>query len=1106
MADNFFVRRPKFAIVISIAIIIAGWLSLLTLPLEEYPSITPPQVIVNATYSGANADVITSTIASPVELQLNGVEDMLYMTSESSNGMYKLTIYFEVGSDPDMNLVNVQNQLQLVTPRLPEEVRRYGLTVRKSTGGGGCLFLGLTSPNGTYDALYLANYASMFLKDELARTKGCAGVNVYGAGDYSMRIWLKPDKMASLGVSTTDVSEAIQSQNIQSPAGNIGVEPMDSPQMMKFTLKTKGRLKTVEEFEDIIIKSNPDGSHVKVKDIARVELGAENYSARSMIEGKESAIIAVTQLPDANTIDLTNRINKSMKILSKKFPKDMEYHVQYDVTEFVRESIKEVVAAIILAIILVSAVTYLFLGTARAAFIPFCAIPVSLIGVFIFLAAIGFSINLLILFGLVLAVGLVVDDAIVVLENTQRHIQEGKSPREATNISMQEVFGAVVATSLVLMAVFVPVSFLGGITGKMFKQFAICIATSIGLSTLVALTLSPALCSMILKTKEEIIQDFETTSRMHQYISKFNDWFSKVREKYLTVVNYFVSQPKKTLRTIFGLIFLIIIMFKIIPSGFLPEEDRGAMFMQVQLQDGATLTRSTEVVNNMCKEIMTIPGVHSTLSINGFNGENTALVIVKLEPWHDRKSAKLSINNIMKQANGISRKYTEAITFVSQPPAITGLGMFNGIEYQLLDKGDRSAEQLFAEAQKFMQKAKVDPAFSSVYTAFTASLPQVVVRIQEEKAMAQGVSVADVYATIAAQFGATYINDFNKYGRVYRVYMQADAPYRSTMEDLNKIFIKSKSGKMVPLTSVITTEHIVAPYELTRFNLYPSITINAATAPGVSTGNGMLAMEKISERVLPKDMDYAWSGTSYQEQQSSGQLLPILLMAFTFVYLFLTALYESWTLPISVMLISPVALVGALFLQYVWGLALDIYAQVGLVMLLGLSTKQAILIVEFAKDAMEKDGMGYIEAAMQAAKLRFRAVMMTNVAFILGLLPLVFAKGAGAGSRHSIGVSVFGGMIAVAFVGSILVPAFFVLLNTIKNEPQKRKEFGKELLILILLLAVLYAVLFVIIPKVFGLIFSIFASLPIFVKAISIILILSFLIILYRKLSNSEKY
>ena len=1026
MAGNIFIKRPKLAIVISLAIILAGLISLTTLPLEEYPSITPPQIVVTATYSGASSDVITSTIAAPVELQLNGIEDMLYMYSESKNGSYKLTLFFEVGSDPDMDLVNVQNQLQLVTPRLPEEVKRYGLTVRKSTGGAGCLLMSLSSPNGTYNSLFLANYATMFIKDELARIKGCGTVSIFGAGDYSMRIWLKPDKMASLGVSTTDINNAITAQNIQSPAGNIGVEPMDEPQVLKFTLRTKGRLKTVEEFENIVVKANVDGSNIKIKDVARVELGAESYSSSVTIGESNAAMISIAQLPEANTIDLVNRVEKKMKELSKKFPSDVEYHVQYDITEFVRESIHEVISAIVLAIILVSAVTYLFLGTARAAFIPFCAIPVSLIGVFIFMALMGFSINLLILFGLVLAVGLVVDDAIVVLENTQRHIQEGKSPKEATEITMQEVFGAVVATSLVLMAVFVPVSFMTGITGQMYRQFAVCIATSIGLSTVVALTLSPALCSIILKSDDEKT-DFA-------FIQKFEDWFNSVREKYLGVVSYFVHAPKKTLLVLLGVVIFICAMFVITPTGFLPDEDRGALFVQVQLPDGATLTRTADVVRNLAEELNQIPGVVSVMQVNGFSGENTAFVVVRLEPWSKRKSAKLSINNIIKQANAITSKYTEANTFVTQPPAISGMGMFGGFEYQLLDKGDRSPEDLYTEAQNFMQEARQNPAFSSLYTSYTASLPQVIVTVEDEKAMAQGVSISEIYSTLAAQFGATYINDFNKFGRVYRVYMQADAPYRSVMGDLSKIYVKNKQGKMVPITSVVKTKNVVGPYLLNRFNMYPSIVINGNPAQGISSGDAMKAMAELSDKILPKDMDYAWSGTSLQEQMSSGQIGPILAMALTFVYLFLVALYESWTLPIAVLLISPVALFGALFFQYVSGLSLDIYAQVGLVMLIGLSTKQAILIVEFAKDAMEKDGLNYIDAALQAAKLRFRAVMMTNIAFILGLLPLVFAKGAGAGSRHSIGVSVFGGMLAVAILGSILVPAFFVLTNLMKEK------------------------------------------------------------------------
>ena len=1030
MAGNLFIKRPKFAIVISLAIILAGLISLTTLPLEEYPSITPPQVIVNATYSGASSDVIASTIAAPVELQLNGIEDMLYMSSESKNGSYQLTIYFNVGADPDMALVNVQNQLQLVQPRLPEEVKRYGLTVKKSTGGAGCLYLALTSPNKTYNSLFLANYATLYLKDELARTKGCGQVQIFGAGDYSMRVWLKPDRMASLGVSASDINAAITSQNTQSPAGNIGVEPMENPQVMKFTLRTKGRLKTVEEFENIIVKSNKDGSNVKIKDVARVELGAENYSSTVSVGESDVAIIAISQLPDANTIDLVNQIQKKMKVLSKKFPSDISYTTQYDTTEFVRESIHEVISAIVLAIALVSAVTYMFLGTARAAFIPFCAIPVSLIGVFIFMAMMGFSINLLILFGLVLAVGLVVDDAIVVLENTQRHIQEGKSPKEATEITMQEVFGAVVATSLVLMAVFVPVSFMTGITGQMYRQFAVCIATSIGLSTVVALTLSPALCSLILKSGEEKT-DFE-------FIQKFENWFNGVRDKYLDIVRYFVDSPKKTLRVLLGVVIFILLMFKICPTGFLPDEDRGALFVMVQLQDGATLTRTSNVVHKMAREFADIPGVVSVMQINGMKGENSAFMILKLEPWSKRKNAKLSIKNITSQANAITSKYPEATSFVSQPPAISGMGMYGGFEYQLLDKGDRTADELFDEVQSLLRIARQDSAFSSLYTSYTSSLPQVVVKIEEEKALAQGVSISEIYSTLAAQFGATYVNDFNKFGRVYRVFMQADAPYRETLGDISKIYVKNNYGKMLPISSVITTENIVGPYMLSRFNMYPAITINGSPANGVSSGEAMKVMSEISDKNLPKDMDYAWSGTSLQEQKSAGQIGPILAMALTFVYLFLVALYESWTLPVAVLLISPIALLGALFFQFVSGLSLDIYAQVGLVMLIGLSTKQAILIVEFAKDAVEKEGLHYIDAAMQAAKLRFRAVMMTNIAFILGLLPLVFAKGAGAGSRHSIGVSVFGGMMAVAFLGSILVPAFYVMTNVMK---EKSAEF-----------------------------------------------------------------
>lgn len=1017
---NLFINRPKLAIVISLAILLAGILMLKTLPLEEYPSITPPQVVVSATYSGASSDVIESTVAAPIESQLNGVENMIYMSSTSQNGTYKLTLFFEVGSDSDMAVVNVQNQLQLVTPRLPEEVKRYGLSVKKSTGGPGLLLISVNSPNNTYDNLFIANYADIFIKDELARIKGVGQVSVFGASNYSMRIWLNADKMANYGLSPSDITSAIQAQNIQTPAGDLGVEPMKNNQMLKLTMRTHGRLEDVKEFENIIIKSLPNGSNIKLRDVARVELGAESYSNYSRISGKNASIITVSQLPEANAIDLSNKIQAKMKELSKTFPKDIEYKIQRDETEFVRESIHEVISAVLLAVLLVSAVTYLFLGTARAAFIPFCAIPVSLIGVFIFMKFFGFSINLLILFGLVLAVGLVVDDAIVVLENTQRHIQEGKNPKFATEITMKEVFGAVLATSLVLMAVFVPVSFMGGITGRMFRQFALCIASSIGLSTLVALTLSPALCAAILKSGQEKA-DFK-------FIQIFDSWFDNLRDKYVSSAKIFIQNPILTIISFGFIVVLTIGLFFIIPKGFLPTEDRGAVFTQVQLPDGSTATRTDEVAKNIEKKLLSISGIKDTLTLVGMNGENTAFIVSNFEPWSKRHGKSETLNGIIMNINKKLANYPSATIATFSPPAISGLGMFGGFEYQLLDKGNRTPAQIYDEALKLMGNARKNPNFSMIYSSYSANLPQLLLDVDVDKTLAQGVNISDVYDAISSYYAKSYVNDFNKYGRVYRVYLQADSEYREKLSDLRKVFVKNKNGQIVPLTSVITTKNIVGPYMRTRFNMYPAITINGSARGNISSGKAIKTMEEISDKTLPEDMGYAWSGTSLQEKESSGQIGPIILMSLIFVYLFLVGLYESWFLPITVLLITPIALGGALFFQYIFGYTLDIYSQIGLVMLLGLSTKQAILIVEFAKDATEK-GETILNSALQAAKLRFRAVMMTNIAFILGLLPLVFATGAGAASRHSVGVSVLGGMIAVAFIGTFLVPAFYVFVE-----------------------------------------------------------------------------
>ena len=1031
--DYFFIKRPKLAIVISLVILFAGILLIFDLPLEEYPSITPPQVVVTATYSGASSDVVEDTIAAPIEEQLNGVENMIYMTSTSRSGSYELTLYFEVGTDSDMAVVNVQNQLQLAVPRLPEEARRYGLSVKKSTGGPGLLMISVNSPNKSYDSLFISNFADIYIKDELARVKGVGKVSVFGTADYSMRIWLDAYKMYNYNLSANDIVNAITAQNTQVPAGDLGVEPLNNPQMIKLTMKTKGRLKDVKEFENIILKAESNGAIVRLKDVARVELGAESYSNFSRINGKDSAIIMVSQMPEANAIDLSNRLRAKLKELSKDFPPDIEYKVERDETDFVRASIHEVIEAVLIAVLLVGLVTYLFLGTLKSALIPFAAIPISILGVFIFMKFFGFSINLLILFAFVLAVGLVVDDAIVVLENSQRHIQEGKTPKEATNITIKEVLGAVIATSLVLMAVFVPVSFLGGITGQMFRQFALCISASIGLSTLVALTLTPALCSIML-TNNTKTADFKI-------IQKFDNWFNNLKNNYNNYVNNFISSSYVTIILLILISILSVILFIFIPKGFLPQEDRGAAFTQLQLSDGSTATRTDKVAKVAEEKIKKIPGVRNTITLVGLNGENTAFIVSQFENWKKRNTKETSLNGILSNLRKEFAHFPSAVVATFSPPAISGLGMFGGFEYQLLDKGDKGVNELYKQALEFIDSASKNDNFTTVYTSYSANLPQLQLDINMEKAVIEGVEINEIYNTLGAYFAKTYVNDFNKFNRVYRVYLQADSEFRADIPDLDNIYVKNKFNKMVPLSSLITVKNIIGPYSRTRFNMYPAITINGNTKSGVSSGTGMETLEKISNEVLGDGFGYAWSGTSLQEKKSSGQIIPVLLMSLGFIYLFLVGLYESWLLPISVLLITPIALFGALLLQYLTGTVQDVYAQIGLVMLIGLSTKQAILIVEFANDEHKK-GVSIIESAINAASLRFRAVMMTNIAFILGLLPLAFAKGAGAVSRHSVGITVIGGMLAVSFIGTFLVPVFFVLVENF-NEYLKTKLMRK---------------------------------------------------------------
>ena len=1053
MISKFFIDRPRFAFVISIVITLAGIVALFTLPVTQYPDITPGQVSISATYPGADAKTVQETVIQPIEAQVNGVKRMIYMSSNATDtGAATITVTFDIGTDGDSNTVNTQNRVNWASAQLPEEVRRQSVIVKEKSPSM-LLVIALFSPDGRYDDLFLSNYASIYLKDELARIPGVGEVQLLGEHKYSMRIWLDPERMAGMNMTVDEVTNALKQQNVQVSAGALGEAPTGGNGIFRYALQTQGRLSEVSEFEEIVVRSTPDGAQVKLKNIAEVELGAENYSSTGTYNGKPAALLAVYQLNEANGIQIREACAARLEELKAYFPEGIDYGIPFDTTSFITASIDEVAMTLIIAVILVVAITYLFLQDWRSTVVPTLAIPVSLIGTFAVLLVIGYTINLITLFALILAIGIVVDDAIVVIENVNRLMEEEHlSPKQAAVKSMEEVTGPVIATTAVLLAMFIPICFLPGITGEMYRQFGITIAVSVVISSVNALTLSPALCSILLKP-------VEPGGKKFFLFRWFNGGFERLTGGYIRLVRLIVR------RALFALVLFAVIVFGCywfyvnLPTGFIPEEDQGKLFVNIQLPDAASFDRTQAFTERVVEEVRKVDGVVDVLGVAGYSiltgsqASNNSMVLVSLLPWTERKSPELSQDAIQRKLQALLNRDPGAVVQVFGLPTIQGIGTTGGFSFVVEDTTGTYPERLETAVNDLCAAARQNPAIGSAYSTFRAQVPHVFLNIDREKALKLGVAISDINTALQGLTGYTYVNDFNKFGKVYKVEIQATARARRTVPDVRGIYVPNSQGEMVPLGTLVEVEQRLSPQYLNRYNMYSSATINGSNAPGYSTGQAMEAMEELARQILPEGMKFDWTDMSYQEKAANqpvrlgggvslNMTMIIFSLALLFMYLFLVAQYESWMIPVAVLLSVPIAFFGSLLFLWVMNVENNIYTQVGFVLLFGLACKTAILIVEFAKVSHEQ-GKSIFDAAVEAAKLRFRAVLMTAISFILGVLPLVVATGAGAASRVSLGSAVFGGMIVAAIGGTLLVPMFYAVVQRLiefrrgKNAPER---------------------------------------------------------------------